>query len=126
VTSPNSVGPGATMSWAGQNFVAQNNFDLYAYGCPANKLGVFFYGQNQTNVAYGNGRRCIGSPFFRLPAQTSNGFGDLYFHLDLTSLPAGGQISSGQTWNFQAYYRDPAAGGANFNATDGLNVLWCN
>ncbi len=125
-TSPNSVGPGATMSFAGVTFVSQNNFDLYAYGLPPNKLGVFFYGQNQANVPYGNGRRCVGNPFFRLPAQTSNGFGDLTYHLDLTTLPAGGQITSGQTWNFAAYYRDPAAGGANFNATDGLSVLWCN
>jgi hypothetical protein len=125
-TSPNSVGSGATMSFAGQNFVAQNNFDLYAYGLPPNKLGVFFYGQNQANVPYGNGRRCVGNPFFRLPSQVSNDFGDLFYHLDLTTLPSGGQILPGQTWNFAAYYRDPAAGGANFNATDGLSVLWCN
>ena len=125
-TSPNSVGPGATMSFAGQNNVSQNSFDLYAYGLPPNKLGVFFYGQNQANLPYGNGRRCVGTPFFRLPAQSANDFGDLFFHLDLTTLPSGGQISSGQTWNFAAYYRDPAAGGANFNATDGLSVQWCN
>ena len=114
------------MSWAGQSFVSQNNFDLYAYGLPSNKLGVFFYGQTQANLPYGNGRRCVGNPFFRLPAQTSNDFGDLFYHLDLTTLPSGGQITAGQTWNFAAYYRDPAAGGANFNATDGLSVLWCN
>jgi hypothetical protein len=124
VTSPNSVGPGATMSYAGPNFVTQNNFDLYAYGLPGNKLGVFFYGQNQTNVAYGNGRRCIASPFFRLPAQTSNGFGDLFFHLDLNALPAGGRSARADV-ELPAYPR-PGAGGANFNATDGLSVFWCN
>lgn len=30
--------------------------------------------------------------------------------------------SSGESWVFQAWYRDPAAGGANFNLTNALRV----
>jgi hypothetical protein len=125
VSSPNSVGPGATMSYSGTNDISNNNFVLAAYGAPPNKSGIFFYGQGQTNVPFGNGRRCVATPFYRLPLITSNAFGDFQFNLDLNSLPPGGQISSGQTWNFQCYYRDPAAGGALFTATDGLSVPWC-
>jgi hypothetical protein len=126
VTSPNSMNPaGARMTYGGTTFVAENNFIVLAYGLPPQKPGIFFYGQNQTSVPFGNGTRCVANPFFRLPIRISNSFGDLEFDLDLNALPAGGQISGGQTWNFQAYYRDPAAGGANFNATDGLNTLWC-
>jgi hypothetical protein len=45
--------------------------------------------------------------------------------VDLNALPAAGQISPGQTWGFQIMYRDPAAGGALFNVTDGLSTHWC-
>jgi hypothetical protein len=126
VTTPNSSDPnGATMGWGGTNFVSNNNFILFAFGCPPNKTGIFFYGTGQTNVAFGNGRRCVANPFFRLPIRTSSFFGDLEFDMDLNALPAGGQITGGQTWNFQAYFRDPDAGGAFFNASDGLSVPWC-
>jgi hypothetical protein len=125
VISPNSAGPGATMSFSGHNSIATNDFVLYAFGCPPNKTGLFFYGQGQTNVAFGNGRRCVASPFFRLPVTTTDFSGMMSTTLDLTSLPAGGQISQGQTWNFQGYFRDPPGGGALFNSTDGLNVSWC-
>jgi ComEC/Rec2-related protein len=126
VTSPNSADPsGATMGWSGTNFVSSNNFVLLAFGCPPDKTAIFFYGQGQTNLPYGNGRRCVAAPLFRLPVITSDLFGDLQLSLNLNALPPGGPITAGQTWNFQAYYRDPAAGGAMFNATDGLRVLWC-
>lgn len=125
VMSPNSAGPGAFMSFSGHNTISTNDLVLYAFGCPPNKAGLFFYGQNQTNVAFGNGRRCVASPFFRLPLTTTDSFGELQWNLNLNALPAGGQISSGQTWNFQAWFRDPPAGGALTNTSDGLNVQWC-
>jgi hypothetical protein len=125
-TAPNSFGSGATMGYGGQNSIAANNFILLGFNLPPQKLGIFFYGLNQTNVPFGNGHRCVANPFFRLPAVISNSFGDLEFDMDLNNLPPGGHISSGQTWNFQAYYRDPQGGGALFNATDGLNVPWCD
>ena len=127
VTSPNSANPsGATIYWVGSNRIANNNFVLLALGCPPNKTGLFYYGQGQTDVPFGNGHRCVSSPFFRLPVGTTNIVGDLQFNLNLNALPPGGQISSGQTWNFQAYFRDQAAGGAFFNTTDGLSVPWCD
>jgi len=46
--------------------------------------------------------------------------------IDFTQLPAGGQITSGSTWNFQAWYRDPAAGGAMFNTSDALRATFCD
>jgi hypothetical protein len=127
VTSPNSANPaGASMTYLGTNRISNNNFVLVALGCTPNRTGLFFYGQGQTNVPFGNGRRCVSAPFFRLPIGTTNVFGDLQFNLNLNALPPGGQISAGQTWNFQAYFRDPAAGGGFFNSTDGLNVPWCD
>ena len=37
----------------------------------------------------------------------------------------GGQIQAGATWNFQAWYRDPAGGPSGFNLSDGLGITFC-
>lgn len=127
VTTPNTYSPlGAVMGYAGTNEISNNDFVLFCFGMPPNKLGIVFYGQTQTFVPFGNGMRCVANPFFRLPPTYSNMFGDLTLDLDLNVLPSGGQISAGQIWNFQTYFRDPAGGGPSFDASDGLNVPWCN
>jgi hypothetical protein len=129
VASPNSFSPtGATLTHSGTTYVSLNNFELdEAGGIPPNKTCVAFYGMNTSiNVAYGDGRRCIASPFRRLkPSQTSNFVGDVSFPIDLNNLPPGGQISAGQTVGWQVMYRDPAAGGTGFNVSDGLLTTWC-
>ncbi len=126
VAAPNSVNAnGATMNWTGSSSVAANDFVLEAFGMPPFKSGLFFYGQTQAQVPFGNGFRCVGSPLTRLPLIQSNDLGDMYFPLDLTNLPAAGQIHAGEIWNFALWYRDPAAGGANFNASNGLSVTFC-
>jgi hypothetical protein len=123
----NSFDPnGAQINFTGTTNVSLNNFAVLATSLPPNKTGLFFYGQNQTaEVPFGNGFRCIGNPLFRLPASSSDFAGDIEFSLDMNSLPPGGQIHYGETWNFQCWYRDPAAGGANYNASNGLSAPFC-
>ena len=109
-------------------FTVDNNFHLVSFAdIPPNKTCLAFYGMNTSiNVAFGNGRRCIANPFHRVyPVQTSNPFGDIDYPIDLNTLPVGGQITPGTVWGFQVMYRDPAAGGALFNCTDGLITTWC-
>jgi hypothetical protein len=36
-----------------------------------------------------------------------------------------GFIIDGEEFNFQFWFRDPPAGGANFNLSDGLKVVFC-
>ena len=49
----------------------------------------------------------------------------LTYPLDNTSPPTGAtQITPGSTWNFQAWFRDPMAGGAFFDLSDGLSVTF--
>ncbi|MBK7876909.1 MAG: hypothetical protein IPJ77_14380 [Planctomycetes bacterium] len=124
-SSPNSVGAGARISWIGSTRVSRNDFTLLCTGARPNTSGLFFYGQTTTQVPFGNGVRCVENPFFRLPARQANIFGDLLYTLNLSSLPTGGQISAGQTWKFQCYYRDIAGGGAFFNTSDALSTTWC-
>ena len=47
--------------------------------------------------------------------------------IDNTALPTPGGLvaaTAGQTWNFQAWYRDAVGGTATSNFTDGLAVTW--
>ncbi|MBI5362346.1 MAG: hypothetical protein HZA53_04145 [Planctomycetes bacterium] len=125
VTSPNSVGAGARIAWTGSTRVSRNDFTLVCTGARPNTTGLFFYGQAATQVPFGNGVRCIDNPFFRLPTRQANLSGDIVFQLNLGALPTGGQITAGQTWRFQCYYRDIAGGGALFNASDALGATWC-
>ena len=93
-----------------------------------NQPGIFFYGPEQANVPFGNGVRCVGAGatgFERLAVITPGNSGTMLYELDLLDPPTpDGQITPGSTWYFQAWYRDPAAGGANFNLSDGVGVTF--
>ncbi|MAE45296.1 MAG: hypothetical protein CMJ86_00230, partial [Planctomycetes bacterium] len=124
-SSPNSVGPGAVISYSGTAFVANNDLTLIASACPTSEFGIFFYGPGQISNPVGNGILCV-SQFFRLAPILTNSAGTAALSMDLTSPPdPAGQIDAGETWNFQFWYRDPSAGGAGFNFTDALNITFC-
>jgi len=125
--APNSVGSGALMGTSGSQSVASNTFGLFANGLPPTRNGIFFYGPGQASSAFGNGTLCIGGIVQRLDVVQADVFGIASFAVDLTAPPtAAGQITSGSTWNFQHWYRDPAAGGASFNLSDALAVTFCD
>lgn len=124
--SANSADPiGAVLSWQGTQFVSSNNFTLIATGCPANAAGLFFFGPTETFVPFGNGFRCVGGSIRRLPIITTNAFGDAVYNLNVNAGVAAGVILGNTAWNFQFWFRDTAAGGANFNLSDGLHVDFC-
>jgi hypothetical protein len=129
IAAANSVGSGAPIGASGSTSNAPNTLTLNASGLPHNVSAVFFYGSTQAQVALGNGFRCIANPLFRLgPAVNSGANGTISRALDLTVPPASsgaGAITPGTIWNFQAYYRDTAAGGANFNLTDATAIPFC-
>ena len=125
VTSPNSVGPGCTITSIGSLSIAANNFILAADSGPPNKSGIFLYSQNQAQNAFGNGFICVGSPIHRLPLVVFDSLGSLTYNVDFTHLPPSGQIHAGEAWNFQLWYRDPAAGGAFVNLSDGRHATFC-
>jgi len=119
----NSTGSGAIASASGSVSVSANSLTLSASPVPA-EPGVFFYGPSQIQVPFGNGFRCVGGSVVRLPITFATG-GALTRPLDLTQLPAGSvPIAAGSTWNFQAWFRDPAAGGWGFNLSDGLEIVF--
>ena len=124
VSSPNSTGAAAQISYGGSLSVTGNDFELYATPVPGLEYGLFIYGQNQSQVSFGNGTRCVGAPVTRMPVQQSTFFGDLDLSVDIFAAPVNGAFTPGSVWNFQAWIRDPAAGGSNFNLSDGLSVTF--
>jgi glucose/arabinose dehydrogenase len=119
----NSTGLTAGMSFSGNGSLSANNLNLVTLTCPPNVNGLYFYGDGQTQVPMGNGWRCVASNIRRLPVITTNSFGDANYQPDLSTFLG---IGPGVTKNFQLYYRDPAAGGAQFNTSDALSVTFCN
>jgi hypothetical protein len=115
----NSVSSGgALMSAEGSNSLELADLTLMAAPTP-NQLGLFYYGPNQAQLPFGNGFRCVGGairrllPSFGVGNQNSRAL-DFEVH--------GARLASMQTANFQFWYRDPQAGGAFFNLSDGLEI----
>jgi len=127
-STPNSSGGAAVMSVNGSCSVVLNDMTLIAEPVP-NGFGIFYYCATQVNggdgVPFGNGMRCAGgSAIYRLPIVFSPA-GRMEHDLDITDPPSpAGQIGVGSTWHFQAWFRDPAGGGAEFDLSDGLTVTF--
>ena len=126
VTSPNSVGPGAEIGYAGSTSVAANDLLLTVTDGPPGQFALFYYGPDQIQIPFGEGYRCVGGGVFRLIVIQMDAFGSGTYALDITNppLPAG-QILNGSTWNFQCWYRDPSGGPSGFNFSDALEAVFC-
>lgn len=127
-SSANSSGAAAVMDAFGSASLAANDLALFASGLPANQFGIFYYGPEEQSLVFGNGTRCVGPGnvgVFRLALQNSGADGVLYQPLDYSDPPqTDGQITAGSTWKFQAWFRDPQAGGASFDLSDGYSITF--
>ena len=127
-TSPNSVGSGALIGYSGSLSISGNGFLVTASDCPPGQFGVFYFGLGQAALPFGDGVRCVtggGLPINRLAATAVDFLGNAGSSVDLTAPLLGGVlITPASTWNFQFWYRDPAAGGAGFNLSDALEVTF--
>ncbi|MCB9914606.1 MAG: hypothetical protein H6828_05585 [Planctomycetes bacterium] len=119
----NSTGAPAVMGATGSTSVGGNNLQLSASPVP-NQPGIFYYGPGQAAVPFGNGIRCVSAPFQRLAITVATG-NTLSYGLDVNNPPTmAGAINAGSTWYFQAWFRDPQAGGAGFDLSDALKITF--
>jgi hypothetical protein len=128
VMNPNSYSPlGAYMGFAGSISIAQNDLTLLCYDIPPLKGTLFYYGRTASGAfPFGNGTRCIDGTLYRLkPATTSDTTGLATRVIDLNNMPPGGGMLPGSAMHASTYFRDPAAGGAQFNSADVLSWVWC-
>ncbi|MCP3919877.1 MAG: hypothetical protein GY711_30460 [bacterium] len=125
----NSTGFAAEMSMAGSLSVVQNDLWLSVAHCPDEAFGLFFYGQGEVQFPLGDGYLCV-SPYapglFRImPIVQADPSGEAGMPIDLNALPSGGEIEAGSTWNFQFWYRDPAAGNTGSNLSNAIRASFC-
>ena len=128
----NSAGTVALISYEGSTSISQGDFRLTASGGVPDRFALFYYGGAAVEFPFGAGYRCVGAGslgIWRLnPAQPLDMFGDIGRDLDFTVPPAGaggGKTAPGDTICFQFWHRDPAAGGAGFNLSSGLQATFC-
>ncbi len=131
---PNSTGQSGTMSASGSLTVASNDLTISASELPANSFAFFLTSTGQNTVAQPGGSQgvlCLGGAIGRYvgPGQILNSgpAGTVSLALDLTQLPQPTgfvAVQPGETWNFQAWFRDSVGGSATSNFTDGLEVTF--
>ena len=127
----NSTGSGAVLvQGLGGASVSSDNLVMTALGLPQQQFGLIYMGAGQLSAPFGDGLRCVGSGgagLFRYPIQNS-GFAGAFvigpgIVADSQGFPAAGHISAGQSWNFQAWFRDPQGPcGTAFNLSSALAV----
>ena len=124
---PNTSGGPAAIAFSGSNSVAANDLVLQVSGAPAGQAGIFFYGSSRAFAPLSSGIRCVGGQIFRVqPALSIAADGSASTPLDLENLPNPlGQISEGQLWNFQFWFRDPTDAFGGTNLSDALEVGFC-
>lgn len=123
----NSTGKGASIGSWGSPYVSSNDFTLTVQDCPPSQVGLFLMGDQPNNLPFGNGVLCVGGGLKRLhPAQPTGAVGTATLPLDFTDPSSyASWIAAGSTWNFQFWYRDIPAGGAEFNLSNGLSATFC-
>ncbi len=126
----NSSGDSAEILALGSELVADNDLLLVAKGMPTNKFGYFLAGLTQGFVPQppgSQGNLCLGGQIARFAKQIqSSGLsGAFTIQVDLTSIPTAPPhtVLAGETWNFQAWYRDKNPGNTS-NFTDAVSVVF--
>ena len=131
---PNSTGTSSVMSASGSSVAADNDVTLTATQMPTAAFGFFLVSQVQgfaMNPGGSAGNLCLGGSIGRYvgPGQIQNSgmLGEISLALDLTAVPqptGAVAVAPGETWNFQAWYRDAVGGTAVSNFSDGLSILF--
>jgi len=126
----NSTGLPARISGSGSEVAADNDVTLFAGDLPPQQFGYFLASQTQDFVTAPGGSMgnlCLGGNIARFTkrVQNSGAGGSFSIKVDLTSIPLSPPqaVQAGETWNFQAWFRDKNPQQTS-NFTNGLSVLF--
>ena len=126
----NSTGMPAVISAYGLDTAADNDVRLDAAQMPANQFGYFINSLTQgfANPPGSQGNLCVSGQIGRHTANvlSTGAAGEFSLQLDLTAVPTPGgpvAISAGETWNWQAWFRDVNPTQTN-NFTDGITIVF--
>ncbi len=126
--APNSTGSPARITADGSDVLVDNQLTLNATGLPVDGFGIFLTSRTQglSQPAGSQGTLCLGGSIGRFSASvlSSGALGSFSLTPDLGALPGNpsGPAVAGETWNFQAWYRDRNPMPTS-NLTDAVSVL---
>ncbi len=115
---PNSTGMPAQLTWVGQLDPSLNDFTLIAHDLPLNNFGYFLNSRGRGEAmqpANSSGFLCLGGSmpigrhnrFHEIGFSGTSGTIQLTLDLDDVPTPQGtAVVQAGETWFFQAWYRD--------------------
>ncbi len=119
-------GSGAQLLAFGTASVSNDTVSLWGSRSEPNNFGLFFQADNMlTGAPYmGDGLRCAGGNLKRLQTRISDDVGDAHTSVVIT-LKAG-NITAGDTKNYQWWYRNPAGSpcGTDQNTSNGYSIYW--
>jgi len=114
-STANSTGAAAVVTASGSNSVSEADLVLSASPVP-NSTYIFFTGADEDQTPFGNGLRCVTNGLLRYPPRLAAG------NTAVLSVFPDGNVTPGTVSRFQCWFRDPAAGGARFDTSDGYVV----
>ena len=127
----NSTGQPAMIEAIGSDVVADNDVTLIASQLPVDVFGYFLASETQGFIPNPNGSDgilCLSGKIGRFAKQIkkSDSAGEISIVVDLTNIPVTPPYSvmAGETWNFQAWFRDKTGGQPTSNFTDGISILF--
>jgi hypothetical protein len=124
---PNSTGLAAELVLNGSSEVQDDCFHAYGFGLPPANFAAVFASLGTDNLPMyggGQGTLCLATPFYRLPgsALRTSVSGTYLALLELAAVgpPPGPQ--PGETWHFQAWYRDGVGAASTTNLTSAVAI----
>lgn len=132
--APNATGLPARIAATGSDVALDNDLTLHVTATPPNTFGFFLTSQATAVVAQPGGSLgtlCLGNPIGRYVApgqvQQANAAGEFSLQLDLQQHPTPTgpvTVMTGDTWHFQAWYRDTLIFFPTSNFTDALSITF--
>ena len=126
----NTTGSGAILTGTGTPSVVADDLILTATPVPTGEWGVVFMAPNRIALPFGDGRLCAGGGIARFALQNSGATGEYVLGPGIVAyaranLPASRHIDPGETWNFQAWFRDPSGPcSTGYNTSNGFSVTF--
>jgi hypothetical protein len=121
---------GALLAASGSLDVLADDLVLTVSGVTPSQFGLVFMGAAQPSVQLGDGLRCVGAGaqgLWRFDTTQADAAGNLVRTNVVAASQsfAGGAITVGSTWAFQAWYRDPGGPcGTSFNLSSALALTF--
>ena len=114
------------MSYEGSGSLAADDLVLTVSSAPLNTFGLIFRGDTAVFLPLGDGNRCSGGTIVRLPVQNTGNAGSFVQGPGIVAgAPPSARILPGQTWHFQAWYRDSTGPcGTGSNLSNGVAVTF--